>query len=120
VIFRCTTSNAGCYTKGEKPAPWQYQFQDASGAPLPGGLNGFTVKLLLREQWADPATAQLLAGSVADPTLAIVQYVWIGTEWTTPGSWLGQFWIGNGVQKYASVILTHTVAASIGPVPTGI
>lgn len=116
MILRCGSTNAGCYKKGEHPAPLQYQYQDAAGAPLPS-LVGYTAKFLLREQWADAATTQLLNATVVDPALAIVQYAWTGAEWTTPGLWLGEFWIGNGLQRFGSDTITMTVAAAIGPVP---
>jgi hypothetical protein len=117
VIFSCTSADAGCYVKGEKPDPLQYQFQKADGTPL-GDLTGYAVKLLLREQYSDPAGAATFNGSVADPLLSVVQYNWVGTEWTGQGQWLAQFWIGNGVMKYASVVIKHSVSLSIGPVPS--
>ena len=116
MILRCGSTNAGCYKRGEHPAPLQYQFQDASGAPLPS-IVGYTVKLLLREQYADAATTQQLSGTIVDPAQAIVQYAWTGAEWTTPGRWLAEFWIGNGLQRFASVTIVMDVAAPIGPVP---
>jgi hypothetical protein len=116
VTLRCGSTNAGCYKRGEHPAPLQYQFQDATGAPLPS-IVGYTVKFQLREQWADPATTQQLAGTIVDPALAIVQYAWTGNEWTTPGTWFAEFWIGNGLQRFCSDTITMTVGAPIGPVP---
>jgi hypothetical protein len=115
MILRGPQDNAGQYTKGEKPAPLQYQYLDANGTALP--ITGYTVKALLRELAADPSTTQTLNGSVADGPNGIAQYTWTGNEWTTPGKWLMEFWAGNGTQRFASVIITMDVAISIGSPP---
>ena len=64
MILRCGNTNAGCYKRGEHPAPLQYQFQDAAGAPLPS-IVGYAVKMNLREQSADAGTTQQLNGVIA-------------------------------------------------------
>jgi hypothetical protein len=98
---------------GEKPAPLQYQFQDSAGVALP--IVGYTVKFNVREQSAAGATQY--NGALIDGPNGIVGYTWLGTEFLTPGTYLSEFWTGNGAQRYASWVITFQVRSAIGTVP---
>lgn len=103
----------GPYVVGEKPAPLQYTFQDSSGNAL--DLTGYTVKFTVRESLGSSSTYNgALSGS---PTAGVVQYIWTGTEFPTPGHYRARFWVGNLTNRFASVLILFDVADAEGPVP---
>jgi hypothetical protein len=103
----------GPYVVGEKPPPLTYQFQDSTGTPI--DLTGYTAKFELHESLG--VTTQYNATLNAPATAGIVQYVWLGTEFPTPGHYRARLWAGNSTQRFASVLITFDVADSEGPVP---
>lgn len=103
----------GPYVVGEKPIPLQYAFLDSSGNAL--DLTGYTVKFMLRESLGSSTTYNATLN--APPTAGVVQYVWTGTEFPTPGHYRARFWVGNSSQRFASVLILFDVADAEGPVP---
>jgi hypothetical protein len=105
---------------GEKPFPLVYQFEDETGAGMV--ISGYTVKFYVRER--DGSSASLLSGALAGPPPGVqdvngwVQYVWQGTEFTTPGHYLAEFWIGNLTNRWASDTIEFPVGAPVGPAPS--
>jgi hypothetical protein len=106
--------NIGSMVVGEKPAPIEYQFQDASGVPIP--LTAYTAKFVIREERS--TTAQTFNATVTDVANGKVTYVWVGNEFSTSGHWMGEFWVGNGVQRFCSWLITWDVRVALGTVPS--
>lgn len=104
--------DAGPYVVGEKPAPITYAFKDSAGGVLT--LTGFTVKLVIKERDGTPTT---LNASLIDGPNGVVGYTWVGTEFTTPGHWMMEFWVGNTVQRFCSLLIVFDVRTSLGVVP---
>lgn len=107
------TECIGPFVTGEIPDPLRYQFQDASGAPM--DLTGYLAKFVFGEDDAPTTTvdASLVAGGVD----GWVEYIWTGTELADPGHYVGELWVGNGTQRYASVRIMWDVRRARGLVP---
>lgn len=104
----------GPFKVGEKPAPFIYQFLDASGAVL--NITGYVARFNCREQ--DSTTGTFGAAvSIADAVNGKVQYTWTGTEMPTAGHYLAEVWVGNGTQRFASVNIVFDAFISVGPIP---
>jgi hypothetical protein len=106
------TVNIGPYTVGEKPPPLVYQFLDSAGAPI--NLTGYTAKF--QYQRTDGAATSVNA-TVSDPTNGRVTYVWAGTEFSTPGTWWAEIWVGNTTNRLASSRMEARVRAPVGVAP---
>jgi baseplate upper protein BppU len=104
----------GPFVVGEKPAPILYSFQDSNGLAI--NLTGYTAKFEVREQDA-PFTSDRNAAVVSPPTNGVVQYTWVGDEFPTPGHYLAEFWVGNGGQRWASILIEFDVRGPVGDVP---
>lgn len=103
----------GPYTVGEKPSPLAYTFLDSGGSRM--NLSGYTAEFHYRR--SDSAVATVGAAVVSDPVNGVVTHVWTGAEFSTPGTWWSEIWVGNGVQRYASKRFEAVVRAQIGAVP---
>lgn len=102
------------FVVGEKPVPWEHQFKDGAGQPLPIPV-GSTAKLVLREQFGSPTEH---VASVTTPAEGKVTYTWDGTEFPTAGHYFGELWVGNaGSVKIASELVEVTVRWPVGAVP---
>jgi hypothetical protein len=107
----------GPFTVGEIPAQLQYQFQDADGNPI--DLTGYTAVF----QWGarDNTTmfsdAQSVAANIVDESNGRVRHVWSGDELSTPGRYAGMFWVGNGVNRFASILILWTTCLSVDNPP---
>lgn len=104
---------AGPYVVGEKPMPLQYQFLDSNGSPI--DLTGYTAVFSVREKYG--SSTQYNA-SVSGPATGLVQYVWTAAEFPTSGSYLSEFWVGNGTTRYASILIKFDVRTAVGAVPS--
>lgn len=104
----------GPFVVGEIPAPLYYDFQDSNGLDL--DLTGYTIKYMFREYMSSVAVTKN-ASLVGGVPKGRVQYVWDGTELVGPGHYLSEFWAGNGVQRFASLLILFDVRISVGPVP---
>lgn len=103
----------GPFVVGEKPIPLEYQFLNSNNLPLV--ITGYTAKFIVREKLS-AAPVQFNA-IVSDGPNGKVQYTWLGTEFPTAGHWLGEFWVGNSVQRFASVLITWDARLALGTVP---
>jgi len=101
------------FVVGEKPAPLDYQFLDANGAVI--NITGWSAEWHIQERYGAPV---ILTATISDGPNGKVRHTFTGTEFATPGSYTGQFWVGNGTNRYASTAIKFTVAAAIGTVPS--
>jgi len=104
------------FVVGEKQPPFEYQFKDYAGAPI--NLLNYAARASFRERWAAVATVDGRAAAVTDSANGKVTYTWQGDEYPTPGQWLGELWVGNGTQRYCSLLFTFLVRAPVASVPS--
>lgn len=105
----------GVFTAGEKPAPLTYTYTDFNGVVI--DLTGYSGKFVWREQTSPASLATTGNAVISAPATGKVTYTWTGQEFQNPGKYLGQFWVGNATNRWASVQIRWTVQASVGPVP---
>lgn len=105
-------TRAGPYVVGEKTGSLSYSFLDSSGNPI--DLTAFTAKFVVREELGSAVEYDAV---VTAPAQGTVSYTWTGTEFPTAGSYLSEFWVGNGSLRYASILVRFDVRAAVGPVP---
>lgn len=107
----------GPYVVGEIPAPLEYQFLDADGTPI--NLTGYTAKF----QWGRASRTEMfvdgvtVAATVTDAVAGKVTRTWDGTEFLIQGDYAGMFFVGNGTNRFASLLLEWSTCLAIGPVP---
>jgi hypothetical protein len=104
----------GPFVCGEKPAALQYQFLDQNSQPI--DLTGYTIKFSYRERSGSPSGQR--DATFVNAATGVVQYVWQGDEFPTPGHYQSEFWAGNGTYRLASARIewtTRAVAASPAP-----
>jgi len=104
----------GPYVVGEKPAPLVYQFLNAAGVVLDLSAS-YTARFHWRERYGAVTTAN---ATITDAINGKVTYTWVGTEFPTPGQYVGEFWVGNGSNRFASQLLEWDTRASVGVAPT--
>jgi hypothetical protein len=100
---------------GEKPAPLVYQFLDDNGAPI--NIAGYTAKVNITERNQGPSIVGA-AATVANDASGQVTYTFGGSEFPTAGHYRIEFWVGNGTQRFCSVIITVDVRWSLAAVPS--
>lgn len=100
------------YVIGEKTSALDYQFQDSGGVII--NITGFAAEYHVQERFGAPS---VLSATIPTGTDGKVRHVFTGTEFTTPGDYTGQFIVGNGTNRYASVRIKFTVASVIGTMP---
>jgi hypothetical protein len=105
----------GPFVTGEIPDPLEYQYLDSNGAGMP--ITGYSATFTVREKFATLPTIDAVVAVVSNAALGKVTYSWVGTEFPTQGRYFSEFWIGNGVQRYASEAIEFDVYDSIGSVP---
>jgi hypothetical protein len=103
----------GQYVVGEKPAPLIYTFKDSDGVVM--DLSEYTAQFVYRE--ADGA-ATTRGAVVTNALLGEVTYTWDGSEFSGPGSYLAEIWVGNNLNRFCSWLITYTVRLPVGSVPT--
>jgi hypothetical protein len=102
------TVEIGPYVVGEIPPPLEYTFN----------LTGFTVRFQRAEiqgTFISPVTS---SASLSDAVNGKVTFTWTATDFTQHGRYGGMFWAGNGVNRYASWLITWTTCASIDVPPS--
>lgn len=114
-MTRCSENSEciGPFVIGEKPAPLRYQYLDSSGAPLV--ITGYAVRFLFREEYGVVITRN--GNLINAGAEGIVEYLWIGDEFPTPGHYLAELWVGNGTNRFASVKIEWDARPALGPVP---
>ena len=103
---------AGPYTVGEKPPPMTYTFLDSTGVAI--NLTGYTAKFVVKEH---DGAATTYNATVTTPASGIVTFSWTGVEFATAGHYQAEFWVGNTVLRYASILITFDVRLPVGAVP---
>jgi len=103
----------GPYVRGEIQAPLLYTFKDSTGAAI--DLTGYTAKFSCREQDGAPVLYSAVVGS--PPANGEVVYAWTGVEWPTAGHYLAEFWVGNGINRLASLLMEFDVRTPVGSIP---
>jgi hypothetical protein len=103
----------GPYVVGGKPPPLVYQFLDSSGVAI--DLTGYTAVFNFRSVDSGVATAG--AATITAPLTGHVTHTWTGAEFPTSGDHWAEFWVGNTVQLFCSLLLKYNVRAAVGPVP---
>jgi len=101
------------YVVGEKPAPLVYQYLDSTGQPI--SIAGWVAEFHVKERFGSPS---VFSASIFDGPSGKVQHVWTGSEFSTPGEYYAQFWVGNDTYRYASTLIKFKVASVIGTVPS--
>ena len=100
------------YTVGEKPEPLTYTFTDGDGVAIP--LTGYTAEFVWQPLGGAATTT---AATVSGAAGWQVTYSWTGAELAVAGHYLGEVWVGNTVNRFASELLLWTVRQSVGLVP---
>jgi len=98
---------------GEIEPPLEYTFLDQAGVPI--NLLNYAAKVTIKEEYGAPLGP--LNASVTNSAGGVVTYVWTGTEYPTPGHYLAEIWVGNGANRYCSVMLSFDVRAPLGAIP---
>lgn len=109
----------GSFTVGEVPPTLEYQYLDSDGVAI--SLAGYGVAQF---HWASYAGGSPVVGpfnetaSISDALNGRVTYSWDGDEFATPGRYLGQFFVNNGTNQLASILIEWHVCAAVGTPPS--
>lgn len=106
------TITIGPYVVGEKPSSLEYAFLDSGGSPI--NITAWAVRFQCQERFGSVFYG---TGSISDGPSGKALYVFTGAEFPTAGAYRGQFWVGNGTNRFASVDIKFTVETSVGAPP---
>lgn len=110
----------GPFTVGEKPVPLEYRYLDEDGDPIDLTDPGYQARF----QWGTSNFGTSYANAVTAPAVITnpadgrVTYFWDGSEFLAPGRYAGMFFVGNGVNRFASVLIVWTTCLSVDVPPT--
>lgn len=110
------TVEIGPYVVGEIPPPLEYTFLDANGVAI--NLTGFAVRFQRALVDGGFTGAVTLNGALSDAVNGKVTYTWTAADFPSPGRYGGMFFVGNGVNRYASWLITWTTCASVDTPPS--
>lgn len=105
----------GPFVQGEVPAPLEYQFLGEDGAAL--NLTGYAARFSCEERGGGNVSKDAVVASITDATNGYVTYTWDGAEFPTAGRYQAELWVGNGLHRFASVLLLFTVREPVASVP---
>lgn len=105
------TVEIGPYVVGEIPPPLEYTFLDSNGVAI--NLTGFAVRFQRALIDGVFTNAVTLNGALSDAVNGKVTYTWTAADFPSPGRYGGMFFVGNGVNRYASWLITWTTCASV-------
>lgn len=100
---------AGPYVVGEVPAPLVYSFLDSAGVAL--NLTGYAVTFSYRR--GDDSVTVTGSAAVTNAAAGEVTLTWSTAPFPEPGRYFGEFWVGNGVNRFASLLVTFVVRAAV-------
>jgi hypothetical protein len=111
------TLSIGPYVVGEIPAALEYQFLDAGGNPL--NLTGYTAKFQWgrRDATATFVDAVTVNAVVTDGPNGKITRNWDGTEFLIQGDYAGMFWVGNGTNRFASLLIEWDTCLAVNTPP---
>lgn len=110
------TIEIGPYVVGEIPVPLEYTFVDSDGIPL--NLTGYTVRFQRGEIDGGFVNAVTVNATLTNGPAGQVTYTWVAADFPHPGRFGGMFFVGNGVNRYASWLITWTTCASVDTPPS--
>lgn len=110
------TSDIGAFVLGEVPVPLEYTYLDDTNVVL--NLTGFTNAVFQWGTWYGDQPAQTGPATVTDPPNGEVTYTWTGAEFTTTGRYVGMFFVNDGSNQFASVMITWNVCTSLTTPPS--
>ena len=106
----------GPFTAGEIPPPLEVDFKKSDGTPIDFSAGGpWTAKFIYRAYGGAFVTKSCPA-----PTLntGAVTYIWVEADLATPGDYEAEMWVGNGSNRYDSVLFQYQVLAAVAvPAP---
>ena len=111
-----TTLRLGPYTQGEKPPPVELTFTEEDEV-TPINLTGFSAKFQWRETGTEQADATTVDADITGAAAGEVTYDWGDGGTDDVGTFIAQFWVGNGTNRYASKRIEYTVQESVGVAP---
>lgn len=110
----------GPFTVGEVPVPLEYQYLDDDGNPIDLSTPGYQVVFQWgrRDQGWVYHDAVTVPASITDGVNGRVTYTWTGDEFLAPGPYAGMFFVGNGINRFASVPIIWTTCLSVDVPPS--
>lgn len=113
-----TTLTIGPYVVGEIPAPLEYQFLDSAGSPI--NLTGYTAKFQrgVKANATNYVSVATLNATVTDAANGKVTYTWVAADFSGPGTYGGMFYVGNGTNRFASLLITWITCAAVDVAPS--
>lgn len=109
-----TTVKLGPYVAGEIPPAFTYTFLDDEDTPVP--LDGFDAKLVWKRRTeVTEVDADIAPDQTTNP--GEVTYVWQEGDLDEAGAYKADLWVGDGINRFASVRLVWEVARAVAPHP---
>jgi hypothetical protein len=105
----------GPFVQGEVPAPLLYQFRAEDGVAL--DLSGYDARFSCEERGGENVSKDGAVATITDAANGRVTYTWDGTEFPTAGRYQAELWVGNGLHRFASILLLFTVREPVASVP---
>lgn len=110
------TVEIGPYVVGEIPPPLEYTFLDSNGVAI--NLTGYSVRFQRAEMLNVFANAVTMNANLTDAVNGKVTYNWTAADFPYPGKFVGMFFVGNGISRFASWLITWTTCASVDVPPS--
>lgn len=107
--------NLGEYVGGERPAPVTVQFTDSNGTNLDTSTGVWVARLVYKVDGAADADATTDTTPTVNGTGLATFTPPVAA--ITSGSYVARLVIGNGTNRYASELITWTVADMVGSMP---
>lgn len=105
--------------KGSKPPALEYQYLDDVGDPIDISVGVWTGQGRAEQLHTDSQPTGIGEGSVTiDVVTATATYSWADEDFATVGRFILIIWIGNGQDRFGSVIFEWEVADSPGADPS--
>lgn len=93
----------GVYTVGEVPPPISYSFLDSDGNAL--DTDAFAADDATFTYRRSRSTTETERAAVLAPATGVVTWTPVAADFATPGVFYGKFFIDNGTNAHASVLL---------------
>lgn len=103
------TTSLGTYKPGERPAPLVIDMNA-------GDITGYDARANVKRVRGSGAMSRTSI-TVTDGPNSEVTYTWQDEDFTEPGTWKLEAWVGNGTNRYASVTFVYAVEEAVGDAP---